>query len=65
MYAHRPIIYERVAALSLPAMYQFPGMAEEGGLIGYGANIIQFYRENAPRQAASLLRGAKVADVPV
>ena len=46
-------------------MYQFPGMAEEGGLIAYGPNIIQVWRESVPRQAAALLRGAKVADVPV
>ena len=65
VWVHRSIIYERVAALSLPAMYQFPGMAEEGGLIGYGPNITQFWRESVPRQAAALLRGAKVADVPV
>jgi putative tryptophan/tyrosine transport system substrate-binding protein len=65
VYVHRPIIYERVAALSLPAMYQFPGMAEEGGLIAYGTNIVQFWREIVPRQAVALLRGAKVADVPV
>ena len=65
VYVYRPIIYERVAALSLPAMYQFPGMAEEGGLIAYGPNIIQVWRESMPRQATALLRGAKVADVPV
>jgi putative ABC transport system substrate-binding protein len=65
VWVHRSIIYERVAELSLPAMYQFPGMAEEGGLIGYGPNINQFWRESVPRQAAALLRGAKVADVPV
>ena len=65
VYAHRPIIYELVAALSLPAIYQFPEMAEEGGLIGYGPNIIQFWRESMPRQAAALLRGIKVADIPV
>jgi ABC-type uncharacterized transport system substrate-binding protein len=65
VWVHRSIIYERVAALSLPAMYQFPGMAEEGGLIAYGPNINQFWRESVPRQAAALLRGAKVADVPV
>ena len=40
-------------------------MAEEGGLIAYGANIVQFWRDIVPRQAAALLRGAKVADVPV
>ena len=62
---HRRIIRERVALLSLPAMYQFPEMAEEGGLIAYGTNIVQVWREIVPRQAAALLRGAKVADVPV
>jgi putative ABC transport system substrate-binding protein len=65
VWVHRSIIYEQVAALSLPAMYQFPGMAEEGGLIGYGPNIKQFWRESMSRQAAALLRGTKVADVPV
>ena len=65
VYAHRSIIYEQVAALSLPTMYPFPGMADEGGLIAYGANIVQFWRDIVPRQAAALLRGAKVADVPV
>jgi putative tryptophan/tyrosine transport system substrate-binding protein len=64
VWVHRSIIYERVAALSLPAMYQFPRMAEEGGLIAYGPNIDQVWRELS-RQAAVLLRGAKVADVPV
>jgi putative tryptophan/tyrosine transport system substrate-binding protein len=65
MWVHRRIIRERVALLSLPAMYQFPQMAEEGGLIAYGTNIVQVWREIVPRQAAALLRGAKVADVPV
>jgi putative tryptophan/tyrosine transport system substrate-binding protein len=65
MWVHRRIIRERVAALSLPTMYQFPEMAEEGGLIAYGTNIVQVWREIVPRQAAALLRGAKVADVPV
>jgi ABC transporter substrate binding protein len=65
MWVHWRIIRERVAALSLPTMYQFPEMAEEGGLIAYGSNIIQFFRDIVSRQAAELLRGAKVADVPV
>ena len=64
-YSHWRIVRERVAALSLPTMYPFPGMADEGGLIAYGANIVQFWRDIVPRQAAALLRGAKVADVPV
>jgi putative ABC transport system substrate-binding protein len=65
MYAHWGIVRERVAALSLPTMYPFPAMAEEGGLIAYGTNIVQVWRDSVPRQAAALLRGAKVADVPV
>ena len=65
MYVNWRIVRERVAALSLPTMYQFPAMAEEGGLIGYGTNIVQLWRDIVPRQAAALLRGAKVADVPV
>ena len=40
-------------------------MAEEGGWIAYGPNLVQFWREGMPRQAAALLRGAKVAHGPV
>jgi putative tryptophan/tyrosine transport system substrate-binding protein len=65
MFAHWQIVRERVALLSLPTMYPFPAMAEEGGLIAYGTNIVQVWREDVPRQAAALLRGAKVADIPV
>ena len=39
LYANRQIIVRRVAALGLPAIYQFPSMAEEGGLMGYGPNL--------------------------
>ena len=53
------------AALRLPAMYQWPEMAEEGGLIGYGPLIVQLYRDIMSRQLAKLLRGAKPTDLPV
>jgi putative ABC transport system substrate-binding protein len=59
------IIRERVDTLTLPTMYFFPEAAEEGGLIGYGPRITQFLQESMARQLAVLLRGAKVADVPV
>ncbi len=65
MFTHWQIVRERVAALSLPTMYPFPAMAEEGGLIAYGTNIVQVWRDSVPRQAAALLRGAKIVDVPV
>jgi putative ABC transport system substrate-binding protein len=65
MYACRQISRDAVAARALPAIYQFPEMAEEGGFIGYGSSIFALWRDLAARQLAALLRGAKVADVPV
>jgi ABC-type uncharacterized transport system substrate-binding protein len=58
------IIIERVVALRLPAIYQWPEMAEEGGLIAYGPRITEVYRQRA-RMVAKVLRGAKPADIPV
>src|SRR5262249_35793211 len=62
---NRNIILDRAAALRLPAMYQWPEWAEEGGLIGYGPRILQLYRDIMSRQLAALLRGTKPADLPV
>ena len=50
---------------ALPAIYQWPETADEGGLIGYGPRLIQIYREIIARQLVKLLRGAKPADIPV
>ena len=36
---NRRIVIERSAALRLPAIYEWPEMAEEGGLIGYGPRL--------------------------
>ena len=65
LWNNRQIILPRVAALGLPAIYQFPAAAEEGGLIGYGSRLDQIYRNIWARQLVKLLRGAKPADVPV
>ena len=65
LFNNRTIILDRVAALRLPAVYQWPEMAEEGGLLGYGPRIVQLYRDVLARQLVALLRGAKPADVPV
>src|SRR5215813_2172797 len=62
--ARRLDIFERTAALRLPAMYQSPEFAEEGGLIGYGPRITLMFRQLA-RQLAKVLSGQKVSDVPV
>jgi putative tryptophan/tyrosine transport system substrate-binding protein len=65
LYNNRQIILPRVAALGLPAIYQFPTMAEEGGLMGYGTRLDWIYRNIFARQLVKLLRGAKPADIPV
>jgi putative tryptophan/tyrosine transport system substrate-binding protein len=61
---NRRIVIERAAALGLPAIYEWPEMAEEGGLIGYRARVPLVYRQLA-RLLVKVLRGVKPADIPV
>ena len=65
LFANRQIIIERADKLRLPAIYQWPEVAEEGGFIGYCPRIVQLYRDILGRQLVQLLRGAKAADLPV
>jgi ABC-type uncharacterized transport system substrate-binding protein len=65
LFNSRAFIFRRVETLRLPAIYQFPEMAEQGGLIGYGPLIVQLYRDIMSRQLGKLLRGAQPADLPV
>jgi putative ABC transport system substrate-binding protein len=55
LYANRRLIIERAAALRLPAIYERPDMAEEGGLIGYGTPGTSIFRQAARmgRQSAA------------
>jgi putative ABC transport system substrate-binding protein len=62
---NRTIVFDRVTTLRLPAMYQWPEIAEQGGLIGYGPRIVQLYRDVISRQLIKLLLGAKPVDIPV
>jgi putative tryptophan/tyrosine transport system substrate-binding protein len=61
---HRRIVIERAAALGLPAIYIWPEMAEEDGLIGYGPRLTPIYRQLA-RLIVKVLRGVKPEDIPV
>ena len=65
LHGSRQIIMQRVAELRLPAIYQWPETAEEGGLIAYGPGLVQSFREVMTRQLVKLLRGAKPADLPI
>jgi hypothetical protein len=63
LYGNRQM--QRVAALRLPAIYQFPEEAEEDGFVAYGPSIVQIFREPVTEQLVKLLRGIKPADIPV
>jgi putative ABC transport system substrate-binding protein len=65
LYVNRQLIIDRVAALRLPTIYFFPEVAEEGGFVAYGARVVELFREVMARQLVQLLRGVKVADIPV
>ena len=62
--ASRQAIIDRAAALRLPAIYQFPESAEQGGFAAYGPRIVQIYRQLAV-PVARLLRGERPQDKPV
>ena len=56
---YRKLITERMAAARLPAIYQWPEMAEEGGLIAYGPRFAELYRPYA-LQVVKVLKGTKI-----
>jgi putative ABC transport system substrate-binding protein len=60
---HRPIV-ERLRDARLPAIYQWPEIAEDGGLLAYGPRILLCYRY-VVSLVDKVLRGAKPADLPI
>ena len=57
-------IIDQAAMLRLPAIFQWPEMADQGGLLGYGPPFPEVYRQRA-RQVVKVLRGAKPSEIPV
>jgi ABC-type uncharacterized transport system substrate-binding protein len=62
---NRALIFAKVAEVGLPAIYQWPEMAEAGGLAAYGPRIVDIYRTQVSRQLIRILRGTPVAEIPV
>ena len=58
------VVMERIAAVRLPAIFQWPETAEAGALAGYGPRFPEMYRQRA-RIVVRILRGAKPADMPI
>jgi putative tryptophan/tyrosine transport system substrate-binding protein len=65
LFGARRQIIEAAAKASLPAIYQWPDIAAEGGLSGYGPRFLQLFGQLVPAQLVKLLRGAAPADLPV
>jgi len=59
------VIIERTSTLQLPAIYQWPEIAEAGGLAAYGPRYAEIYRQQVARQLVRIFRGAKPGDIPV
>ena len=62
--AQHPRIIQLAASAKLPAIYQWPESAREGGLIGYGPSIAAMFRQLAGF-ASRIVRGAKPGDLPI
>jgi putative tryptophan/tyrosine transport system substrate-binding protein len=62
--SNRRIIIDHVVALRLPSIHHSPEIAEDGGLVGYGARLTLMYRQMA-RLLVKVLRGTAPVDLPV
>ena len=50
--------------MGLPAMYEWPDQVRDGGLMAYGANLSEIFRQIA-LYGDKILEGAKAGDLPV
>jgi putative ABC transport system substrate-binding protein len=64
LFALRGRIIKLAAELGLPAMYQWPETADEGGLIAYGPSLRGAFRQ-VTTLVDKILKGAKPGDIPV
>ena len=55
---------EHLIKLRLPAVHQWPELADEGGLVAYGPRFTEVFRQRA-RMVVKVLRGTRPADIPV
>jgi ABC-type uncharacterized transport system substrate-binding protein len=64
LFGERRRIVELAAKSRLPAMYQAREFVDAGGLMSYGANLLDLFRRCAA-YVDKILKGAKPADLPV
>lgn len=61
---HRALIISLAARNDVPAVYQTPVIARDGGLLSYGADFADIFRRSAS-YVDNILRGAKPSELPV
>jgi putative ABC transport system substrate-binding protein len=61
---HRAPIILAAARNSVPAVYGLSDYARDGGLLSYGADLVDLFRR-AATYVDRILRGAKPAELPV
>ena len=61
---HRALIVSLAARNSVPAVYQTPIIARDGGLLSYGAEFLDIF-QRCGRYVDNILRGAKPSELPV
>jgi putative ABC transport system substrate-binding protein len=64
LHGQRAVIIKLAASARLPAIYQWPETAREGGLIGYGPSATAMFRQLAG-YATRILGGARPAEMPI
>jgi putative ABC transport system substrate-binding protein len=64
LFGHRQEVVNLLAKLRLPAIYEWPQYVEIGGLMSYGANLADAYRQVGD-YVGKILHGAKPADLPI
>jgi putative ABC transport system substrate-binding protein len=62
--SHRDLLVARTAKLAIPAAYETRATAVAGGLVSYGANVGDGYRQ-AGIYIGRVLKGEKPANLPV
>jgi putative tryptophan/tyrosine transport system substrate-binding protein len=63
VFAERKSIIALAASHRLPAVYPLPIFAADGGLVAYGPNVVDQFRQAAP-YVDRILKGEKPADLP-
>jgi putative tryptophan/tyrosine transport system substrate-binding protein len=61
----RQVLNRLAVSYRLPTIYQDRSFAVEGGLLSYGADMVEMMRHDAPPYVDRILRGAKPGDLPV